>query len=228
MSARQPENPVPPDMRFSRAHSLREREARGRQEKKLVVAAAVIVPIVCSLGIYFIRHLPAGSAVDSHGSVINVQLMSRAAPTHALDGKTQSEEIEPIDVPETPVTEAADRFALVPETSSAPPPPSSMQAAASRNAAVEAYMRRLSDHIRPYLHYPEDALFRGMTGRVMVQFALERNGKVQAIHIKTSSGHMVLDKAAIAAVMRAQPLPEMPSDLGEGFVFNLPMDYGLL
>lgn len=221
-------SPVLPDLRLFRAYS-RAGDAHGHKERRFVIAAAIIVPVICSLGIYFIRHLPAGSAAETQGSVVNVQIMPQAVSSFQMEGAdTPRNKIAAEDVPETPVSETAERFALVPEASSEPPPPSAMKAPTARNAAVEAFMRQLSDHIRPYQHYPEDALLRGMSGTVTVQFVLERNGAVQAIHVVTSSGHAVLDKAAIAAIMRAQPLPEIPSELADRFVVNLPMDYGLL
>jgi len=51
--------------------------------------------------------------------------------------------------------------------------------------------------------YPKDALDRGLAGRVTLAVAVGADGAVSSITAKESSGHDVLDQAALRAVKRA-------------------------
>ena len=48
-------------------------------------------------------------------------------------------------------------------------------------------------------HYPKQAMQQGITGKVLVQFVVERNGKVDSVLIKRSA-HSLLDEEAIRVV----------------------------
>ena len=55
---------------------------------------------------------------------------------------------------------------------------------------------------------------------------MDRNGIVLGIWIKQSSGYPVLDKEAVATVLRAQPLPAIPAELPDPLNITLPMVFG--
>ena len=48
------------------------------------------------------------------------------------------------------------------------------------------------------------------TGVVMLHFAVRRNGRIDRLEIRKSSGDAGLDKAAIDIMRKAQPLPPIP------------------
>ncbi|WP_313950130.1 TonB family protein [Accumulibacter sp.] len=83
-----------------------------------------------------------------------------------------------------------------------PPPPAPRAARATQPAAkavprreVEAAQRKLSEH----LYYPPDAVSRGIEGEVRLILTVTPNGSISDVNIAVSSGHSVLDKAAIRA-----------------------------
>ncbi len=51
--------------------------------------------------------------------------------------------------------------------------------------------------------YPKDALDRNLTGRVTLAVAVGAEGIVSSVTVKASSGHEVLDEAAVRAIKRA-------------------------
>jgi protein TonB len=77
--------------------------------------------------------------------------------------------------------------------------------------------------------YPPAARSRGTQGQVVIAFTLDGQGRVLDANVDKSSGSSLLDRAALAAVREAQPLPAPPADklrngtitLRAPFVFNL-------
>ncbi|MEM7203531.1 MAG: energy transducer TonB [Planctomycetota bacterium] len=90
--------------------------------------------------------------------------------------------------PQAPPTETREAPAL--ET---PPPPS---LAAARALIAEP----LADNAPP--RYPRVARRRGLEGVVLLDVSLSAGGAVLAVEVARSSGHDVLDRAAVAAVTR--------------------------
>lgn len=55
--------------------------------------------------------------------------------------------------------------------------------------------------------YPREAIKQGIEGRVVLQLTMDEAGKVTAIDVASSSGHAVLDSAALKAATRIGQLP---------------------
>jgi protein TonB len=70
------------------------------------------------------------------------------------------------------------------------------------------YIQRL---IRSKLVYPPQARRAGVQGLTEVSFTIHEDGGVSDVTVRTSSGHGVLDEAALAAVFAAAPFPPPPS-----------------
>lgn len=75
---------------------------------------------------------------------------------------------------------------------------------------------------------PESARF-GRQGRVAVQFAIDRAGKVPKLVIAVPSGTEALDRAAVAGISASNPFPPLPADFKGGeirlqlvFSYNMP------
>lgn len=60
------------------------------------------------------------------------------------------------------------------------------------------------------LNYPDEARRRQVHGQLVLTVALSRSGKVKSIDVIESSGHRVLDQAAIRIVKLAAPFPPIP------------------
>jgi protein TonB len=60
------------------------------------------------------------------------------------------------------------------------------------------------------LNYPEPARAQGIHGSLVLTVAIRRDGSVEAIDVIQSSGHTVLDEAAIRIVNLARPFNPLP------------------
>lgn len=81
--------------------------------------------------------------------------------------------------------------------------------------AVADYQARLRAWLERHKRYPRQARRRREQGVVVLRFVADRAGAVLDLEVETSSGHPLLDDAALDMVRRAQPLPEMPPGMPE-------------
>ena len=63
------------------------------------------------------------------------------------------------------------------------------------------------------LNYPEEARRRKLAGQLVLDVALNPDGKINQITIRRSSGHKVLDDAAIRIVELAAPYAPFPEEI---------------
>ncbi len=92
----------------------------------------------------------------------------------------------------------------------------------SRVLSGEAYnelLIRYNNLIRKIIEehkvYPELARENGMEGKVLVEFKILKNGRVEFIRVIDSSSYDILDAAAVYAIKRSSPFPPIPSKLGK-------------
>jgi len=88
----------------------------------------------------------------------------------------------------------------------------SSSALASNNAD---YVRRWRDRVEDIgnLYYPQTARDRQLYGDVRLLVTILSSGIVEQINIRSSSGHEVLDKAAIESIQLASPFEPFPPSL---------------
>jgi protein TonB len=58
--------------------------------------------------------------------------------------------------------------------------------------------------------YPDDAVRRGMQGETVLEFAIDKTGRVSRIRIVKSSGYEILDKNMVATLRMASPFSPLP------------------
>ena len=63
------------------------------------------------------------------------------------------------------------------------------------------------------LNYPEEAKARRLYGSLQLTVAIKADGEVEAVEINKSSGHKVLDQAAIRIVRLASPFERFPASI---------------
>lgn len=63
------------------------------------------------------------------------------------------------------------------------------------------------------LNYPDEARRQGISGSLMLQVAVNTDGSVRNIRVLRSSGHKVLDDAAIRIVQLASPYAPLPPEI---------------
>ncbi len=101
---------------------------------------------------------------------------------------------------------------------------------AARSAAKANYARVILARLQRAIRYPRAAQRRGIEGVVRVQVELSATGGLRSVALAQSSGHTVLDNAAVALVQRVAPFPPVPEGLlgpQGSFAFVAPIQYQL-
>ncbi|MCA0405603.1 MAG: TonB family protein [Proteobacteria bacterium] len=91
---------------------------------------------------------------------------------------------------------------------------------------MEEWQKKLFAHVVKFKRYPHEARGRRLSGEAQVSFALDAQGGVSALKLARSSGHGVLDAAALDWMTRASPLPAPPPQ-AVGREFALPMKFAV-
>ncbi|MDP2824640.1 MAG: energy transducer TonB [Sulfuritalea sp.] len=104
----------------------------------------------------------------------------------------------PVTMAEAVSTEAGDSAAIPPQPVD---PPRSLQGRSLRRAQTA-----LSEH----LFYPPEAVARGLEGEVLLLLTLSDSGQLVSAVLARSSGHALLDQAALDAARRIGALPGNP------------------
>jgi protein TonB len=79
--------------------------------------------------------------------------------------------------------------------------------------------------------YPEQAIRDRVGGRLLLEFSVAKDGRVESVQVKQPSGHSALDTASLLAVRLAAPFPPIPPQIGKerlaiSAVFNWVFDEG--
>jgi protein TonB len=110
-----------------------------------------------------------------------------------------------------------------PETSA---PPKKEHVAQFSQAASNAYNALVFGHLQRFKRYPR--ALRGAHGTVVVQFVLDRTGRVIDSFVKKSSGNRELDLQGLDALHRASPFPPFPTAKPQNEdAFVAPMEFSL-
>lgn len=98
------------------------------------------------------------------------------------------------------------------------------------DALEAAYRDQLNRAVQRAYRYPRVAQRAGIEGTVVVRVTLSAAGEVVEVVVLTSSGHGILDRAAIDAIASVRSFPAPPSELaaaGRFRSFDLPVGYSL-
>lgn len=88
---------------------------------------------------------------------------------------------------------------------------------------------RVRDELAAYFSYPPLAKRAGWQGEVRVGLRVYADGRLSDIHLVTSSGHGILDRAALSSLAQVRHLDEGVDWLGNGhFDMVLPIHYHLI
>jgi periplasmic protein TonB len=117
---------------------------------------------------------------------------------------------------------------------SAAPHRAERTAAPSRGAstgnpdAISDWKSRLVSRLERFKHYPAKAQARGEHGVAQLAFSVDRSGRIHDVRIRRSSGSTTLDRATLALVARAQPLPPPPPEIRGGRIaITVPIRYNI-
>lgn len=89
------------------------------------------------------------------------------------------------------------------------------------------FLRQLHGKILETQEYPLIARKLGLQGTATVKFNLMPDGKSQALRIRKTSGHGVLDEAALNAVQRVLPLKPPPEAGDHPLELDIPIGFTL-
>lgn len=95
-------------------------------------------------------------------------------------------------------------------------------AAGLNGAAVADWKHQIVMRIMSEKEYPEGA--NGAGGTAVVAFSVSRSGGIRGVRLARSAGSSVLDRAAIATVQRANPVPPAPAGVSGGS-FTVPIHF---
>lgn len=94
--------------------------------------------------------------------------------------------------------------------------------------AVPNWKSRLMAQLERHKRYPLAAQSRREQGVVQLAFSVDRSGGVHHAHILRSSGSSLLDRATLALLVRAAPLPPPPPQIrGAQIAIAVPIRYSL-
>lgn len=102
-------------------------------------------------------------------------------------------------------TEAQPADAAAPAT-----PASSTPAAAAAKKMRGVALQRAQSALSKHLFYPPEAVAAGLEGEVVLLLTLANDGRIITMEIARSSGHPLLDQAALAAAGHIGALPGNP------------------
>lgn len=107
-----------------------------------------------------------------------------------------------------------------------PSPSPAKSIGTSGSISSAAWRHLLMVHMNGHKQYPEDARARGEQGTVVLSFILDRSGRILSSRITSSSGSTVLDRATLAMIQRANPLPAPPPEVpGNRISLHVPVTF---
>ncbi len=119
------------------------------------------------------------------------------------------------------------------ESASPEPARSRSAAGASSQAApdagnVDQYRIALMGAAKRYKRYPTQAVENGWTGKVEVRLVVARDGGVDSVRVKNSSGYGILDDQALDMIRKAEGVTPIPPALqGRQFSIDIPVIFDL-
>jgi len=199
------------------------------------LARLMLVPSLTFLvfvgGVYWLRSEHAATPGGSAAPLVQVHLVTHddgpplpsTLRTTANDGDPRDNaaaerELTPSEDPDPPTVPS-----IAPALANAPAVPDRGLLTSPSKFTIDGFQQLLISHIARYQRYPSGA--KRLAGNVSVQFVLNRDGRLDDAWVRSSSGHAVLDREAIAAILRAQPLPKIPSELPERLSISLQLAF---
>ncbi|CAI2718585.1 energy transducer TonB [Nitrospina watsonii] len=90
------------------------------------------------------------------------------------------------------------------------------------------FILEIRNRIAKYKFYPRLAMRRGLEGQPIVHFKINRDGRIQDLHVALTSGSGILDQAALESVKNGMPFPVMPEALQrDSMTIQLPIAFTL-
>ena len=234
-----------PDRRSSGGPGLLSETPDAPWEAARWVACFVFAAVMHGIVAYYLLERFSEAAADSgiDAPMVMLDLPEALAPSIAPPqdlppGPMEQEQTEPTPPPkeETKRPEPEAEVALpMPEPPKPEPerPVEVKQAAAPQAAktpppSVVRWQSLLAAHIERFKRYPQAARAHGDVGTATVAFTIDHEGHLLRSSIVQSSGSAALDQETLAMLVRAQPMPHPPDQLGDGeLTFVVPVRFNI-
>jgi protein TonB len=76
----------------------------------------------------------------------------------------------------------------------------------------KGYLERLREHIEYIWEYPSEAARNKIYGDLYITFVIKKDGSLGSVKLERTSGHGMLDEAAMKALREAEPFWPLPGD----------------
>ena len=97
-----------------------------------------------------------------------------------------------------------------------------MGTGASAQRIRTTWQKELMAHFERHKRYPSERVMK--TAEVVVEFALDRMGRVLSMNVVKGSGDAAFDEAALTMVKKSDPVPQPPALVAdEGLTFTVPV-----
>jgi protein TonB len=142
-------------------------------------------------------------------------------PTEAMDAREQEaapSQAAAASVAAAPMTTALDERAAAPAEGSV----------SEAQVLPPGWQRAIMAHLGRHKRYPLEARQRHVEGEVLLRFTMDRTGRIRSASLSRPSGAPILDVEALAMLVRAQPLPALPTQVrGDQVELVVPINYRL-
>lgn len=153
----------------------------------------------------------------------------RRPPHAAVTPQQPAARKQPVQPPRpTPETAATHAIPTLPaDTPASPVPEPAIAATRPGSDDSAAIAARIRLELARHFHYPPQAVRRGWQGTVLLGFRIGIDGDIEAIHIAQSSGHALLDRAALGALSKIDKIALDNGRLRTALDLQLPVVYRL-
>src|SRR5262249_22736055 len=88
------------------------------------------------------------------------------------------------------------------------------------------YFQKVKKAIEDHWSYPTEAVRKGQSGQLVIEFVIHKDGRV-IVELARTSGVDILDRYAINAVRLSAPFPRLPDPLGDTLRISASFTYVL-
>jgi protein TonB len=171
-----------------------------------------------------VRTPPTDAAVSKADPVASTEARADTAPEARADAVTEARADAVTEARADTATEArAD------ESPSEDPSDLTGEAASDTTGglAPRDYFQRLLAEIARHKRYPRLARVRGWEGRVVVEFTVGADGRVERVNLQNGSPHAILNEAALDLIRSRERFEAPPAGSATPLVLRVPVVYSL-
>jgi len=173
------------------------------------------------------QNMPTPVTLDKTGSQVAASIKQGEVPTSRVSPENKSIKRRAMAIERT---EPPQQAVKTPSQTTMPVkhPIDDKPAAVEKNSRPIHERKKITQHLQQALarhfNYPFQARRRGWQGEVTLAFILEADGRVTDIHITSSSGYIMLDRAALKSLENIGRIKQVPL---QALSLELPVIYRL-